>query len=192
MVLEGDRAFDDPSIPLANPTSVQMNIKFPFAELTPEQSSINISDYAAEEISAAHIGKWQYPLIIRLETLADKTPMVTSNSLNDRAAGDALVPWVQSQTTYVVLGETGPDADDDSKIVRQRIYVHGQFYLLQVSATRPNALPHLDDAIAQAWTYLSKFRSKVYLIHGSVYHCMRCRVGNLRHCGGQPGGKQRR
>ena len=110
-----------------------MNINFPFEGMSPEQSSIDTSPYSADEINAADIGSWQYPLIIRLETLADKQTD-GQQSLADRLPGAAPVPWVQSQTTYIVLGETIPDAEDDTKVVRQRIYVQGQFYLLQVRA----------------------------------------------------------
>lgn len=111
-----------------------MNVKFPFEGLPAEQSSIDTSRHSPDELNAANVGAWQYPLIIRLETLADKQPADAAHTLDAREPGSALVAWVQSQTTYVVLGETAPDADDDSKVVRQRIWVQSQFYLLQVRA----------------------------------------------------------
>ena len=125
---------------------LQMNIKFPFEGLSPEHSSIDTSPYEAHEVNAADITLWKYPLIVRLETLADKPAGTNTNgnanahSLAERMAGAAMAPWVQSQTTYIVLGETAPDADDDSKVVRQRIYVQGQHYLLQ-ARTFADCLP---------------------------------------------------
>jgi hypothetical protein len=117
-----------------------MGIKFPFEGMPAEHAAIETSPHSPEEINAADIGAWQYPLIIRLETLADKNAAAT-HVLSERAAGERLAPWVQSQTTYVVLGEAhDADAEDDSKVVRQRIYVQGQFYLLQARRPRPRAL----------------------------------------------------
>jgi hypothetical protein len=110
---------------------LQMNLKFPFAGLAPEQSSIDTSLYSAAELNVANVAAWQYPLIIRLETMAEKCDDKL-HSFADRQAGVALVPWIQSQTTYVVLGESQPEAEDDSKVVRQRIWVQSQFYILQV------------------------------------------------------------
>jgi hypothetical protein len=110
---------------------LQMNLKFPFAGLAPEQSSIDTSLYSAVELNVANVAAWQYPLIIRLETMAEKCDDKL-HSFADRQAGVALVPWIQSQTTYVVLGESQPEAEDDSKVVRQRIWVQSQFYILQV------------------------------------------------------------
>jgi hypothetical protein len=108
-----------------------MNIKFPFPGLPPQQSSIDTSGYTAAELNSANVAAWQYPLIIRLETLAEKAEGVME-AFQARKAGAALMPWLQSQTTYVVLGETEPSAEDDSKVVRQRIWVQSQFYILQV------------------------------------------------------------
>lgn len=124
---------------------VQMNVRFPFEGMSPEQSTVDTTPYEADEVNAADITQWKYPLIIRLETLArdnkaaangatpaQAQPPQPQHALAERAAGAAMAPWVQSQTTYVVLGETELDSDDDSKVVRQRIYVQGQHYLLQV------------------------------------------------------------
>jgi hypothetical protein len=75
---------------------------------------------------------YRYPLIIRLETLADKA-VASQHSLDSRTAGDALVPWVQSQTTCAVLGDVTPGSEEENcKVLRQRIWVHELFYDLQV------------------------------------------------------------
>lgn len=74
----------------------------------------------------------RYPLIIRLETLADKA-VASQHSLDSRTPGEALVSWVQSQTTCAVLGDVTADADEENcKVLRQRIWVHELFYDLQV------------------------------------------------------------
>ena len=85
-----------------------MNLSFPFEGMAPEEYSIDTSAYSADEMNAAHVGNWQFPLMVRLETLADKATAAT-HSLSNRNPGDALEAWVQSQTTYIVLGETAPD-----------------------------------------------------------------------------------
>jgi hypothetical protein len=108
-----------------------MNIKFPFPGVSPQQSSIDTSGYTAAELNAANVTAWQYPLIVRLETIAEKSEGMVE-AFQGRKAGALLLPWIQSQTTYVVLGATELDADDASKVVRQRIWVQSQFYILQV------------------------------------------------------------
>lgn len=74
----------------------------------------------------------RYPLIIRLETLADKAGAAQHN-LDTRTPGEPLVAWVQSQTTCAVLGDVSPGSDEENcKVLRQRIWVHELFYDLQV------------------------------------------------------------
>lgn len=84
---------------------------------------------------------YRYPLIIRLETLADKTAR-SQHSLDTRSAGEALVPWVQSQTTCAVLGDVTPGTDEEHcRVLRQRIWVHELFYDLQVCPPYSPNLP---------------------------------------------------
>jgi hypothetical protein len=74
----------------------------------------------------------RYPLVIRLETLAEKA-VGSQQSLDTRTPGEPLVAWVQSQTTCVVLGDVNPGSEEENcKVLRQRIWVHELFYDLQV------------------------------------------------------------
>jgi hypothetical protein len=111
---------------------VQMNIKFPFEGMDADAACLRTAGVAADALHAADMGAFRYPLIIRLETLADKAA-AAEHSLDVRAPGAPLVAWVQSQTTCAVLGDISEGAEEDScKVLRQRIWVHELFYDLQV------------------------------------------------------------
>lgn len=113
-----------------------MSIKFPFAGLALEQSILPTSGFEADELNAADVKQYEYPLFIRLETMADPTvaggAAAAPGTLAQRAAGEALAPWVQCQTTYALLMEPHDESEERCRVVRQRIWVQSQFYDLQV------------------------------------------------------------
>lgn len=110
---------------------MQMNLRFPFPELPEDQFSICLSDFSPEQLRSADVSSFQYPLFIRLETLADKAAP-GGHELSERVAGAPLTSWIQCQTTCAVFGEPENTDEDSCKIVRQRIWVHDLFYDLQV------------------------------------------------------------
>lgn len=110
---------------------VQMNVQFPFPELSPEQYSIHTADFSADQLRSADVPTFQYPLFIRLETLADKAA-AGQHDLSERVAGAPLTSWVQCQTTCALIGEPANADEDSCKVIRQRIWVHELFYDLQV------------------------------------------------------------
>lgn len=108
-----------------------MNIKFPFAEMSPEHYCIRLTEFAPDQLRSADVSSFQYPLFIRLETLADKAA-AGHHDLAERIVGAPLTSWVQCQTTCAVIGDLANTDEDTCKVVRQRIWVHELFYDLQV------------------------------------------------------------
>nr|BAV58245.1 hypothetical protein [Ulva partita] len=119
---------------------VGMNVKFPFPDLSAGQVCIHTDSIPAEQLRSADVSTFQYPLFIRLETLADKAA-ATQHELSERIAGAPLTSWIQCQTTCAVLGDPAEGEEDSCKVVRQRIWVHELFYDLQVWCKLP--LSHL-------------------------------------------------
>jgi hypothetical protein len=115
--------------------AVQMNVKFPLPSMASDQSVLHTSGVSADQLYSADVENSQYPIIIRIETLAD-TEAAKHHSLQERSPGQALVPWVQSQTTCVVLENVHDGGEERCKVVRQRIWVREMFYELQVRAWR--------------------------------------------------------
>ena len=108
-----------------------MNVKFPFPDIPSESCCIRTDSIQSEQLRSADVSTFQYPLFIRLETIADKAA-AAQHDLSERIAGAPLTSWVQSQTTCAVLGQPGDGEEESCKVVRQRIWVHELFYDLQV------------------------------------------------------------
>nr|BAV58322.1 hypothetical protein [Ulva partita]BAV58323.1 hypothetical protein [Ulva partita] len=107
-----------------------MNVQFPFPELSCDQYSIRMSDFSPDQLRSADVTSFQYPLFVRLETLADKAA-AGHHDLSERIVGAPLTSWIQCQTTCAVVGEPSNIEEDSCKVVRQRIWVHELFYDLQ-------------------------------------------------------------
>lgn len=117
-----------------------MNLKFPPADATELDHCIDTRRHSLEEMHSANTETNTFPLIIRLETLAQ--PDSEEHSLTEQEPGAILQPWTQSQTTYALLGKDGGDV----QVVKQKIWVGGNLYELQEIFGLVEAASSSDDA----------------------------------------------
>jgi len=86
---------------------------------------VNLSLYEEDALQAAQGAV--YPLVVRLEVLADGSQ---GKSLDSLPPGAAQPEWVQSQTTFAEL-KKGEDGTWSAKVIKQKIWFDGTPYELQ-------------------------------------------------------------
>lgn len=116
-----------------------MGLAFPQPDSIPDSNGtshcVATSLYSKAQLSAPAEGE-RWPLVIRLETaLEDKSE---GKTLADLQEGSSQPLWIQSQTTFATL-EQDPNGNWKAKVQKQKIWVAGVSYELQVPLRLPFA-----------------------------------------------------